>query len=43
MESILWTSDSVYPAMYRFSDGQWLYYLIDSFNPRWFVNLITRQ
>lgn len=43
MNTILWTSESVYPTIYRYSDAQWIYYLKGSRNPRWFVNLATGQ
>ena len=43
MNSIIWTSETVYPAMYRFSDGKWLRYQKGSKHPRWFVNLLTGQ
>jgi len=36
----LWTSSTVYPYLYRSSDGAWLYYLKDS-SPRWFYNFKT--
>jgi hypothetical protein len=38
-----WTSDSVYPSIYRFSDGAWLWYEIGSASPRWFYNFETEQ
>ena len=37
----LWTSDSVYPNIFRNDDGAWLFYLLDSTNPRWFFNFST--
>jgi hypothetical protein len=43
MGAFLWTSEMVYPSLYRFSDGQWLFYQKGSSNPRWFVNLITGE
>jgi hypothetical protein len=43
MESILWTSASVYPSIYRFSDSSWIFYQKGSSNPRWFVDLETQQ
>jgi hypothetical protein len=36
MNGIMWTSESVYPYLYRFSDGEWLFYDEGSDNPRWF-------
>ncbi len=41
MNSIIWTSEVVYPSIYRFSDGKWLFYQKGSKNPRWFVDLLT--
>jgi hypothetical protein len=41
MASILYTSDTLYPSMYRFSDGKWIFYQKGSKNPRWFVDLLT--
>ena len=43
MKSFLWTSEEMYPKLYRFSDGKWLWYLKESKNPRWFVNLATSE
>ena len=37
----LWTSDTIYPYLYRYSDAAWLWYLKDSFSPRWFYNFKT--
>ena len=34
----LWTSSTVYPFLYRASDGSWLWYN-GQMNPRWFMNL----
>lgn len=39
METFWWTSESQYPHVYRFSDGEWLWYLEGSSDPRWFVRL----
>ncbi len=39
----LWTSSSLYPSLYRHSDGAWLFYLVDSTNPRWFSNLSSNE
>lgn len=36
-----WTSRSVYPWIYRFSDGNWLWYQEGTSNPRWFYNAGT--
>ncbi len=41
MQAFWWTSPTVYPYVYRFSDGAWLYYLRNSNNPRWFYNYTT--
>lgn len=41
MGTFFWTSDSVYPSIYRFSDSKWLFYQKESSNPRWFVDLLT--
>ncbi|MEC8333417.1 MAG: hypothetical protein VXZ83_04755, partial [Verrucomicrobiota bacterium] len=43
LESFLWTSDKMYPELYRFSDGKWLWYLKESKDPRWFVKLATSE
>ena len=43
MQSVLWTSETTYPSMYRFSDNTWIWYLIDGSNSRWFVNLETGE
>jgi hypothetical protein len=37
----LWTSSTMYPYLYRFSDSAWLWYQKGSDNPRWFSNLTT--
>ncbi len=39
----LWTSESVYPNIFRNDDSAWLFYLLDSTNPRWFFNFSTNQ
>ena len=39
MNAFWWTSQSTYPYLYRFSDGEWLWYLEGSVNPLWFVRL----
>lgn len=39
----LFTSRSLYPYLYRFEDRAWLWYLRDSRNPRWFINLSASQ
>lgn len=41
MNSFLWTSSSIYPSMYRFSDGRWIFYQKGTQNPRNFVDLLT--
>jgi hypothetical protein len=41
MQQTLWTSDAVYPYLYRFTDRVWLWYLPDSDNPRRFYNTRT--
>ena len=38
-----WTKSAMYPYMYRFSDGAWLWYLKGSDNPRQFFNMATQQ
>ena len=43
MNSIIWTSETVYPSIYRFSDEKWLYYEEGSSTPRWFVDLLSGQ
>jgi len=35
----LWTSDSVYPYFWRSSDSRWIWYMVGSDNPRWFVRM----
>jgi len=37
----LWTSDTIYPYLYRNDDATWLWYLEDSFSPRWLYNFTT--
>ena len=39
----LWTSQSVYPWMYRRWDGAWLFYVKGTENPRWFFNNLTSR
>jgi hypothetical protein len=41
MGSFWWTSDSVYPYLYRASDEAWLWYQEGSSGPRWFNNINT--
>ena len=43
MKSVLWTSEDVYPSLYRFSDESWIWYLEESKDPRRFVNLATSE
>ena len=43
MGSILWTSENVYPFLYRFSDGEWIWYQKGSKDPRWFNRLSKDQ
>ena len=43
MQSVLWTSQAVYPSMYRFSDSTWIWYQKDSSNPRFFNKLATGE
>jgi len=38
----LYTGDTIYPFLFRASDGAWLWYN-GSTNPRWFVNMGTGQ
>ena len=38
----LWTSNSQYSYLYRFSDNVWLWYRKNSSDPRWFFNFQTR-
>ena len=38
-----WTKSTMYPYMYRFNDGAWLWYLKGSDNPRQFSNITTGQ
>ncbi len=37
----LWSSDTVYPYLYRRSDSTWLWYQVGSTSPRWFYNFTT--
>jgi alpha-tubulin suppressor-like RCC1 family protein len=39
----LWTSSTVYPYLYRFSGGSWLWYQVGSSGPRWFYNFTAGQ
>lgn len=39
MNAFWWTSDTQYPYVYRFSDGEWLWYQEGSSDPRWFLRL----
>ncbi|MGC9195893.1 MAG: hypothetical protein ACP5IL_10620, partial [Syntrophobacteraceae bacterium] len=43
MDSFLWTSESIYPAMYRANDGVWLYYDEGSSNPSVFYNFNLKK
>ena len=43
MQQFCWTASVVYPFVYRFSDGVWLFYELGSSNPRWFYNFTTQQ
>jgi uncharacterized protein YkwD len=36
-----WTSDTLYPYLYRSTDASWLWYLLGTDDPRWMVNLST--
>jgi hypothetical protein len=36
-----WTSSLTYSYLYRFTDQAWLWYLPDTKNPRWMINLKT--
>ncbi|MDR3566881.1 MAG: hypothetical protein P4L43_02520 [Syntrophobacteraceae bacterium] len=38
MQTFWWTSQTVYPFVYRASDQTWLFYDVGSSNPRWFYN-----
>jgi hypothetical protein len=39
----LWTSETVYPWLYKYNQGTWLYYLEDTSAPRWFFNWTSQQ
>ena len=42
MQEFIWTDPATYPYLYRFgADEAWLWYLKDSADPRWFVNMAT--
>jgi hypothetical protein len=41
MTAFWWTRDDRYPYVYRFDDAEWLWYLRDSDQPRWFLKLST--
>ena len=43
MQSVLWTSKSIYPSIYRFTDSKWIWYQEGSKNPRWFNILGTDE
>ncbi|MDR3569128.1 MAG: SBBP repeat-containing protein [Syntrophobacteraceae bacterium] len=43
MGGFWWTSATVYPYVYRASDGAWLYYVVGSSKPRWFFNFSTNS
>jgi hypothetical protein len=44
MVAFWWTSESVYPSLYRFSDGAWLWYLKGgSPSQRWMYNFTSGQ
>lgn len=34
----VWTSQTIYPFLYSFTDQDWLYYFTDTKNPRWFYS-----
>ena len=38
----LWSSAGIYPNIYRFQDGAWLWYQLGS-SPRWFYNYTSAQ
>lgn len=39
----LWTGEDTYPHLYRFVDGAWIWYLLNSATPRWFLNFSTNE
>lgn len=39
----LWTSNIVYPGLFRLSDKTWIFYVKGTANPRWFYNFGTGQ
>ncbi len=41
MRSFWWTNQSIYPYLFRQSDGAWLFYEEGASNPRWFYNFKT--
>ena len=43
MNTFWWTSQTVYPYVYRASDNAWLFYEEGTSNPRWFYNYKTAQ
>lgn len=43
MGAFCWTTQSVYPYIYRASDNTWLYYKTGSSNPSWFYNFTTQK
>jgi probable HAF family extracellular repeat protein len=43
MNDFWWTTQLLYPCIYRAGDGAWLYYLEGSSNPRQFYNFNTSQ
>ncbi len=42
MQAFWWTSATVYPYVYRFSDNEWLFYLLGSVDPRLF-NILSQD
>ena len=39
----LWTGEDTYPHLCRFVDGAWIWYLLNSATPRWFLNFSTNE
>jgi hypothetical protein len=39
----MWTGNGVYPWLYSYSQGTWLYYKLGSQSPRWFFNWDSQQ
>lgn len=41
LQAVWWTTSSIYPFVYNFQQGAWMYYEPGTTNPRWFFNYGT--